>query len=278
MADLSKLRALMRTLRDTERGCPWDLAQSFRSIVPHTLEEAYEVADAIESDDFTALPAELGDLLFQIAFYCQLGEEDNRFSFDDVIEAIEHKLMVRHPHVFAGEDVGDLEAVATAWEARKAHERDMHGPGSELDDVPLALPALSRAGKVQKRAARVGFDWPDVVGAWSKLEEELSELRAAQVGELGRDAVHEELGDVLFAVVNVARHLGIEPESSLRHATSKFERRFRGVEQHLVERAIKMAEASPELLDELWNMVKREQKKTGAGAPAKDQEEEPGRR
>lgn len=277
MADLSKLRALMRTLRDTERGCPWDLAQDFHSIVPHTLEEAYEVADAIESDDFTALPAELGDLLFQIAFYCQLGEEDNRFSFDDVVEAIEHKLTVRHPHVFGGAEVADLEEVATAWEARKAQERHRRGPGSELDDVPLALPALSRAGKVQKRAARVGFDWPDDVGAWSKLEEEVSELRAAQADKLGRDAIHEELGDVLFAVVNVARHLGIEPESSLRHATSKFERRFRGVEQHLSERAIKMAAASPELLDELWNTVKREQKKTGAGAPVKDQEEERGR-
>ncbi len=264
MADISRLRELMRTLRDRDKGCPWDLEQSYRTIVPHTLEEAYEVADAIETDNLAALPGELGDLLFQVIFYCQLGEEDGRFSFDEVVRALEHKLTDRHPHVFAGAAFASRKAIGEAWEAAKARERAAAAATSELDDLPLALPALSRAQKMQKRAARVGFDWPDAEGAWRKISEELAELRRAASEEPGTDAIDDELGDVLFAVVNLARHLGLESERSLRQATRKFERRFRAIELALAERALSVATATPELLDELWEAVKTQEKSTGA--------------
>lgn len=262
MSELGQLRLIMRSLRDPDRGCPWDRAQNWRSIVPHTLEEAYEVAEAIETADFGALPAELGDLLFQIVFYCQLGEEEGRFSLDDVVAALEQKLVSRHPHVFGDAGAESADVVAQAWESRKAAQRIAAGQHSELDDVPAALPGLSRATKIQKRAARVGFDWPDHRGAWRKVDEELLELRHAH-SELGADAVHDELGDVLFAVVNVARHLGVEPESSLRHATAKFERRFRAVESRVTERNLAMTEASAALLDQFWEEAKSAEKQNG---------------
>ncbi len=259
MSDLQKLRDLMRTLRAPEDGCPWDRAQSFTSIVPHTLEEAYEVADVIESGRLDALPSELGDLLFQVIFYCQLGEEEGRFTLDAVVRKLEDKIVRRHPHVFDNAHAPDAEAVSTAWEVLKAGERRARRSGAvvgELDDVPLDLPALTRARKLQKRAARVGFDWPDGTGAWHKLGEEVSELRDA--AERGADAdVEEELGDLLFAVVNVARHLGFDPEATLRSANRKFERRFRFIEAELRAQGSSAEEATAEHMDRLWDAAKR---------------------
>ena len=214
MGSIDKLLEVMERLRDADTGCPWDQKQDFSSIAPYTVEEAYEVADAIARKDFVGLRDELGDLLFQVVFYCQLAEEEGRFSFDEVVNELEVKLTSRHPHVF-----GDAVSEDSAWETHKAQERARADATSEMDDVPLALPALSRARKVQKRASRVGFDWPDEDGAWAKLGEELSELRDALDSARGHGAVHDELGDVLFSLVNVARHLDVEPESSLRDAT-----------------------------------------------------------
>ena len=259
MSDLNRLRELMRRLRAGEGGCPWDLEQTFSSLVPHTIEEVYEVADVIASGDLRELPAELGDLLFQILFYSQLGEEQGRFSLDDVMAALAHKLVSRHPHVFGDAQVADASAVAQAWEARKAGERLARSAGvmiSELDDVPLALPALSRARKLQKRAARVGFDWPDVSGPWAKLREESRELEhAAAQGD--RAAIDAELGDLLFAVVNLARHLDTDPEAALRAANQKFERRFRHIEAALASRGERMESSDLATLDTLWDEAKR---------------------
>ncbi|MGR8919619.1 MAG: nucleoside triphosphate pyrophosphohydrolase [Gammaproteobacteria bacterium] len=263
MADLTHLLGLMRRLRDPESGCPWDLAQSFDTIVPHTLEEAYEVADAIESGDFDALPDELGDLLFQVVFYARLGEEAGRFGFADVVRAIEHKLTSRHPHVFGDAERGDAAAVVTAWEQGKAAERRERALTSELDGVALALPALSRAQKVQKRAARVGFDWPDAGGALAKVAEELDELEGARA-ETDRAAIAEEMGDLLFAAVNVARHLELDAETCLRAATAKFERRFRAVEADFAARGAALADADLAALEAAWQVAKTAQKKTGA--------------
>ncbi|MEX2482621.1 MAG: nucleoside triphosphate pyrophosphohydrolase [Gammaproteobacteria bacterium] len=264
MSELFRLRALMRQLRDPHGGCPWDLRQTYQSIVPHTLEEAYEVAQAIEESDFAALPGELGDLLFQVIFYCQLAEEEARFSLDDVIEALETKLRERHPHVFGADAAGstgghDAERVARDWEARKAAQRraERGAESSELDDVPLLLPALSRAAKIQRRAARVGFDWPDAAGARAKLDEELMELDDAGASD-DQERVVDEFGDVLFSMVNIARHLGIEPEGALRRATAKFEQRFRRVEELTRDRHGALGNASPAALDELWELAKAE--------------------
>ena len=259
MSDLNRLRELMRRLRAPQGGCPWDLEQTFNSLVPHTIEEVYEVADVIASGELRELPAELGDLLFQILFYSQLGEEQGRFSLDDVMAALAHKLVTRHPHVFGDAQVTHASAVTEAWEARKSRERRARHADvmiSELDDVPLALPALSRARKLQKRAARVGFDWPDVSGPWAKLREESLELQdAAAQGD--RAAVEGELGDLLFAVVNLARHLDTDPEAALRAANQKFERRFRHIEAVLASRGERMESANLATLDALWDEAKR---------------------
>lgn len=255
MPSLSLLRDLMRLLRDPARGCPWDRAQSFRTIVPHTLEEAYEVAAAIEAGDYTALVGELGDLLFQIIFYCQLAEEEGRFDFDAVAAGLARKLESRHPHVFGEQTAHDIATVHHAWETRKARERDARGAVSELDDVPLALPALSRAQKLQRRAARVGFDWPDLAGVRAKLDEELLELdeALAAADEARRE---EELGDVLFTVVNLARHLEIDAEAALRRAATRFEGRFRTMEEVLRARGESVAAADATTLDALWEAAK----------------------
>lgn len=260
MGDVERLRTIMRALRDPSRGCPWDREQTFASIVPHTLEEAYEVADAIESGALDALPGELGDLLFQVVFYCQLGEEGGLFDWDTVVAAIAEKLVERHPHVFADARAADAEAVTERWEAAKAAERRRATPGeaSELDDVPLALPALTRARKLQRRAARVGFDWPDAGGAWAKIREELDELaEAAGSATGGEAAIAEECGDLLFAVVNLARHLDCDPEAALRAANAKFERRFRSVESALAERGERAEDAGLDVLDALWDEAKQ---------------------
>lgn len=270
MSAVDELLELMRALRDPNTGCPWDLAQDWQSIVPHTLEEAYEVAEVIEQGEFETLPDELGDLLFQVVFYCQLGAEQGRFDFAAVVRAISDKLRRRHPHVFGDARYADSEAVNGAWEARKSAERQARQATSEMDDIPLALPALSRAAKVQRRAARVGFDWPEPSGAWGKLDEELLELREAAVSGDGQ-SISDELGDVLFSVCNLARHLEVEPEAALRAATRRFEGRFRDVEAAATARGTSVAEADATLLEQFWQAAKAREtaKKTGAEAPDK---------
>jgi len=255
---IERLLAIMARLRDPEGGCPWDREQDFRSIAPHTLEEAYEVADAIERADLAALREELGDLLFQVAFHSQLAAEQGAFAFDDVVEAICDKLTRRHPHVFGDARIADAAEQTRAWERYKAAERRAKAPDEgALADVPLALPALTRARKLGRRAADAGFDWSDASGPRAKIEEELAELdRAAQGGVPDRLAA--ELGDLLFSVVNLARHHGVDPESALRHANDRFARRFAHLERALSALGKAPAAATPAELDRLWEAAKAE--------------------
>src|SRR5690348_9052769 len=218
---LERLVAIMRRLRDPERGCEWDREQTFATIAPYTIEEAYEVADAIARDDMGALADELGDLQLQVVFHSQMAEEAGKFTLEDVLERISEKLERRHPHIF-----GDA-SHSPGWEDLKAAERKISPDDSALAGVALALPALERAAKLQRRAARVGFDWPDKSGPRAKIDEELAELDA----ETGHQRLLDELGDLLFAVVNLSRHLNIEPEAALREANRKFEQRFRAIEK-----------------------------------------------
>ena len=264
---MDKLLEIMAALRDPQSGCPWDLKQDFASIVPYTLEEAYEVADAIEQQDFSELQKELGDLLFQVVFYAQLGKEQQLFDFNDIVEAVSEKLIRRHPHVFGSESFEDESQVKLNWEQEKAREREQKSqqnkaqPASILDDVPLNFPALSRANKLQKRCANVGFDWPDVKGALAKVYEEVNELeQELDNPHYDDDAVAEEMGDLFFALVNVCRHLKHNPESVLRKANQKFEHRFRQVEQKVVAHGKKVEDCSVEQLDNLWNVVKLQDK------------------
>lgn len=271
MYKLDDLLQLMARLRHPEHGCPWDLKQSYASIVPYTLEEAYEVADAIERGDFDHLPGELGDLLFQVVYYSQLATEEGRFGFADVVDGITAKLIRRHPHVFpdgdlyGAPDAQKLEeaAVKQRWEELKAEERAAKAEAPEqlslLDDVPQALPALSRAAKLQKRAAQVGFDWPEALPVLDKVREELDEVLEA-MSENDPQAIAEELGDLLFAVANLARHLKVEPEAALRAANGKFERRFRFIEQALREAGRPIENCSLDELDALWDEAKKQEK------------------
>ncbi len=271
MYNLDDLLHLMARLRDPQYGCPWDLKQSYASLVPHTIEEAYEVADAIERGDFEHLPGELGDLLFQVVYYSQLAKEDGRFEFDVVVDGITRKLIRRHPHVFSdgdlygAPDVARLEetAVKQRWEELKAEERAEKAAAPEqlslLDDVPVALPALSRAVKLQKRAGRVGFDWPQALPVVDKVREELDEVLEA-MSEDDPQAMAEEIGDLLFVVVNLARHLKVDPETALRSANGKFERRFRFIEQVLREQGRQVESCSLEELDAIWAQAKREER------------------
>lgn len=256
-ATLRDLLAVMSKLRDPVDGCPWDLEQTFASIVPHTIEEAYEVADCIERGDLEQLPGELGDLLFQVVFYAQMATEESRFDFDDVVRAIVDKLVVRHPHVFAEAEVADAAEQTRRWETQKAAERRQRDAGAgTLDDVPLGLPALTRARKLQQRASGVGFDWPDISGVRDKVAEEFDEVEQA-VGAGDAQQISEELGDLLFACVNWARHLGVDPESALRAASRKFERRFAFIERTLAENGVELASASLGQMDDLWDEAKR---------------------
>jgi nucleoside triphosphate diphosphatase len=222
---ITRLLLIMAQLRDPQTGCEWDVAQTFKTIAPYTIEEAYEVADAIERADLPALREELGDLLLQVVFHARMAEELGAFDFDAVALAISDKMTARHPHIFGGAD-HEGQSREVRWEAQKAAERAAKGAESALDGVALALPALMRAEKLQKRAARVGFDWPDLAGPRAKVLEELDELAAAETDAEKLD----EAGDLLFAAVNVARSYGIAPEDALRHANAKFERRFRAME------------------------------------------------
>jgi ATP diphosphatase len=260
---LSDLVLLMASLRDPEHGCPWDRSQTYQSIVPFTLEEAYEVSDVIERGAFDELRGELGDLLFQVIFYSRLAEEDGRFTLNDVIEAIVLKLLERHPHVFPdatfesfGENSGaSVETIKQTWEAKKAEERANRGQLDLFDDVPLGLPALSRAQKIQKRALRVGFDWPSIDGVFDKIHEELDELHAARADE-DIDAIREEYGDLLFTMVSLARHLGIESEQALRLATQKFESRIGGVLRLARAQGIDLTIATDNEKNGLWDQAK----------------------
>ncbi|MCA0900693.1 nucleoside triphosphate pyrophosphohydrolase [Microbulbifer agarilyticus] len=257
------LQYLMAQLRNPDGGCPWDLKQSFATIVPSTIEEAYEVAEAIEQEDFEHLHEELGDLLFQVIFYAQLGREEGHFDFSRIVDTLVRKLVRRHPHVFpSGELYGenataeiDEQQVKANWEAIKVAERQEKGEGGTLDGVATGLPALTRAAKLQKRAAQVGFDWPEIDGVLGKVEEELRELREA-IASGDREHANEELGDLLFSCVNVARHLKQDPESALRKSNRKFEQRFGAVEDALRARDLQPTDVSLEELDRLWDAAK----------------------
>ena len=271
MYKIDDLLHLMVRLRDPQYGCPWDLKQTYATIVPYTLEEAYEVADAIERADFEHLPGELGDLLFQVVYYSQLAQEEGRFEFAAVVDGITRKLIRRHPHVFVdgdlygAPDAARLEeaAVKQRWEELKAEERAAKAAVSEqlslLDDVPQALPALSRAVKLQKRMAQVGFDWPEALPVVDKVREELDEVLEA-MSENDPQAISEELGDLLFVVTNLARHLKVDPESALRAANAKVERRFRFIEQALREAQRPIENCTLDELDALWGEAKKQEK------------------
>jgi ATP diphosphatase len=254
---ISRLLEVMRRLRAPEGGCPWDREQDFASIAPYTIEEAYEVADAIARGEPGDIQSELGDLLFQVVFHAQMGQERGWFDFASVADAISSKLTERHPHVFGDARKGSTAELNRAWEDHKARDRAARGgeSHSELADVPLALPALARAAKLGKRAGRVGFDWPDASGVRAKIEEELAEVAGASDAERAG-----ELGDLLFAVANWSRHLGTDPEEALRLANAKFERRFRAMEALARQRSLALAKLDPAAWEALWNEVKQAEK------------------
>ena len=249
------LAEIMRRLRAPKGGCPWDIEQDFDTIAPYTIEEAYEVADAIARRDWDGLKGELGDLLFQAVYHAQMAEEAGHFTLDDVVRAISDKMIARHPHVFGDTSVESAEAQTHAWEVMKARERAARAQPGVLDDVPLALPARSRALKLQNRAARVGFDWPGIGQVVDKIAEEARELAEART-ELSQAAVAEEYGDLLFVMANLARHLQIEPEAALRAANDKFTRRFRSIEAALRAEGRSPAESTLAEMDALWNEAK----------------------
>lgn len=257
MSEIERLLEIMARLRHPEEGCPWDRQQTFRSIAPYTVEEAYEVADAIERDDLAALEEELGDLLLQVIYHARMAEEAGRFRFADVARGIGDKLVARHPHVFGTAEILDVEHQNRDWEARKAEERAGREADGALDGVAAGLPALTRADKLQKRAARVGFDWPELKPVFAKVREELAELEHEVGSASPRERLEDELGDVLFAVANMARKLGVDPEQALRGTNRKFERRFRHVEARLKERGLKPEQVSLEEMDSYWDEAKR---------------------
>ncbi|QKX19137.1 nucleoside triphosphate pyrophosphohydrolase [Microbulbifer sp. YPW1] len=258
------LQFLMSQLRNPDGGCPWDLKQTFSSIVPSTIEEAYEVAEAIELEDFEHLHEELGDLLFQVIFYAQLGREQGHFDFSRIVDTLVRKLVRRHPHVFPSGDLHgdnqtreiDEQQVKANWELIKAAEREAKGEQGTLDGVAAGLPALTRAAKLQKRASQVGFDWPEIDGVLAKVEEEVRELREA-IASGNSEHSREELGDLLFSCVNVARHLNEDPEAALRQCNRKFQQRFGAVESALKQRNLQPSDVSLEELDQLWEEAKK---------------------
>ena len=256
MTPIDRLNAIMRTLRNPDGGCPWDVEQTFATIAPCTVEEAYEVADAIERGDWDDLKSELGDLLFQVVFHARMAEEQGLFGFDDVVEAIADKLTRRHPHVF-GDEAAKMDGTAqkARWEDIKAGERKARAQHGVLDDVPVGLPALTRAVKLTRRAARVGFDWPSTDQVFDKLHEEVAELRAEiAAGDL--DKARAEMGDLLFVVANLARKLGVEPEDALRATNAKFIRRFGFIEAELARDGRSPEQSDLAEMDGLWTAAK----------------------
>ncbi len=252
MDEMKRLLEIMARLRDPATGCPWDKEQNFRTIAPYTIEEAYEVAEACEAGNPEALKDELGDLLFQTVFHARMAEEAGLFAFTDVAAAISDKMVRRHPHVFGDVKIDGADAQTVAWEETKAKERAAGGASSVLDGVGVGLPALTRAEKLQNRAARVGFDWPDAAPVFAKIDEELDELRDEIEQGAAPARLEDEVGDVLFAVANLARHLHIDPEQALRTASRKFERRFRAMEAD----AAPLAGKSLDELEAAWQSVK----------------------
>jgi len=257
---LPRLREIMRRLRDPETGCPWDIEQTFASIAPYTIEEAYEVADAIERGAHDELRDELGDLLLQVIFHAQIAQDDHLFTFDDVANAISDKMVARHPHVF-GDDSRDKSADQQTrdWEAIKAAERAQKAQTGVLDGVAVGLPALLRAVKLQKRAARVGFDWPQTAQVIDKITEEAQELHEA-ANHLPQEKIEEEFGDLLFVMANLARHMKVDPESALRGANAKFTRRFSRIETLLADDGRTPSESNLNEMDALWNRAKAEER------------------
>ncbi|MDA0339535.1 MAG: nucleoside triphosphate pyrophosphohydrolase [Proteobacteria bacterium] len=265
--DISDLLQIMRRLRDPVNGCPWDLEQDFQTIAPYTIEEAYEVGEAIADNDMAALKDELGDLLFQVVFHAQMANEQGAFGFGDIVEAVCEKMISRHPHVFASASVADADTQTAAWEDHKKRERDEKARASGqvpsvLDGVALGYPALMRSVKLAKRAARVGFDWPETTQVLDKLNEEMGELtdELVQAAESGgnNEAVEAEFGDVLFAYTNLARFIGVDPERALRGTNRRFEQRFRRIETILADAGERPEDKSLDELEELWQRVKEE--------------------
>lgn len=266
--NMDRLLAVMARLRDPNGGCPWDLEQTYKTIAPHTVEEAYEVADAIEKGDMVALREELGDLLFQVVFYAEMARAEGHFDFDDIAGVITDKMIRRHPHVFGSTQIEGADQQTVAWEETKAAERAAIAARegrvpSALDGVIAGLPALTRALKLQNRAARVGFDWTDAKDILDKIEEEIGELRAEMTAGAPPERVADEMGDLLFAVVNLARHVKAEPESALRGTNAKFERRFHRIEALLAAQGRKPEQASLEEMEEFWQQAKREERGEG---------------
>ncbi len=265
--NIDRLIEIMARLRDPQSGCPWDLEQTYRTIAPHTIEEAYEVADAIEKGDMAALREELGDLLFQVVYYSQFAREDGLFDFDEVAGVIADKMISRHPHVFGSEEIRTADHQTPRWEEHKAAERAAkaaaqgQAPPSALDGVIAGLPALTRALKLQRRAARVGFDWTDARDILDKIEEEVNELRSEMTQGAAQERISDELGDLLFALVNLARRLDVDPEGALRGTNAKFERRFHRIEQLLGDQGRKPEGTTLDEMEALWQQAKREEAK-----------------
>lgn len=258
---MERLMEIMRHLRNPETGCPWDIEQTFETIAPYTIEEAYEVADAISRADFKDLEGELGDLLLQTVYHAAIGEEAGHFTFASIANAISDKMISRHPHVFGDESRDkSAEQQTKDWEVQKQMERDRRGETGILDGVALGLPALTRALKLQKRAARVGFDWDDPAKVLDKLREEAEEIVAARASK-DQDAIEDEVGDLLFVVTNLARHLDVDPEAALRRTNDKFTRRFSFIEKTLKDEAKPIKDASLDEMDSLWNAAKAQEKR-----------------
>lgn len=257
---LQKLLDIMSQLRTPKTGCPWDLEQDFKSIAPYTIEEAYEVADAIERHHLGDLKSELGDLLFQVVFHSQLAREQGAFAFNDVAEAISQKMIRRHPHVFGNDDNRTAQEQTLNWEQQKAEERAKKGAPGVLDDVPVGLPGMTRAVKLQKRAARVGFDWANAKDVLAKISEETAELVEASENR-DQDAIEDEFGDLLFVIANLSRHLNVDPETAIRRTNQKFVRRFRFIEKTLSDNGKPIADASLDDMERLWTEAKKLEKK-----------------
>jgi ATP diphosphatase len=263
--NIDELVKVMARLRDPNGGCPWDLEQNFTSIAPYTIEETYELVEAIENKDTKAIGEELGDVLFQVVFHAQMGREAGLFDLDSVAKAVADKMIERHPHVFGDRQASSAGDVLVNWEAdkeakRKAKAEAQGEASSALDGVSTALPATTRAIKLQNRAARVGFDWAKANEVLAKIREEIAELEAEITAEADKDHLEDELGDVFFAVVNLARKLEIDPEAALRRTNHKFERRFRGIESYLAAQGRTLSDASLEEMERIWNTIKREEK------------------